>query len=190
MSTRALCCILTVGLAACSIAEAKPGNDRLRPTSKPKIEPKPDAKPPAWNGEETGALAGLSAAHNQYRGEVGVAALTWSPTIARYAQDWANQLAANGCQIAHRPNRPYGENLFWTTQSVTSQYVVDFWAAERANYDIETNSCSSGNVCGHYTQIVWAATTQIGCGMATCGTKQIWVCNYDPPGNVLGQKPY
>jgi hypothetical protein len=26
--------------------------------------------------------------------------------------------------------------------------------------------------------------------MATCGGTEVWVCNYDPAGNVLGQRPY
>jgi pathogenesis-related protein 1 len=198
MSTRVLCCTLIctliAALAACSAAEAAPlskpnkkaPSDRiLPPTTKPKLEPKPIE----FTGEEIGALAGLSAAHNQARGAVGVAPLEWAPTLSRYAQDWANQLAANNCQLAHRPNRPYGENLFWTSSGATSQYVVDFWAAEGANYDIETNGCT-GSTCGHYTQIVWAATTKVGCGMATCGAQQVWVCNYDPPGNLYNQKPY
>ena len=187
MFTRALCCISIAALAACSIAEAKPGSDRTKPTLKPK---QPPAEPKPWTGEETGALAGLSTAHNQVRADVGVAALAWSPELARYAQDWATQLAANGCQLSHRSNLTYGENLFWTSSPVTSQYVVNFWAAEAINYDVSTNTCSAGNVCGHYTQIIWATTTKFGCGVATCGQKQVWVCNYDPPGNLYGQKPY
>jgi pathogenesis-related protein 1 len=193
MSPRVPSCILvSLLLVACSAAEAAP----LKPSKKsptdrtvlPTIKPRTEPKPPEFTGEETGALAGLSAAHNQVRAGVGVAPLAWSPSLSRYAQDWANQLAANNCQLAHRPNRPYGENLFWTSNGATAQYVVDFWAAEAANYDIETNGCDG--VCGHYTQIVWATTTQVGCGMATCGSQQIWVCNYDPTGNLYGQKPY
>jgi pathogenesis-related protein 1 len=183
MSPRVPCILVSLLVVACSAAEAAP----LRPTNRtlpPTIKPKPTE----FTGEETGALAGLSAAHNQVRAGVGVAPLVWSPSLSRYAQDWATQLAANNCQLAHRPNRPYGENLFWTSSGSTAQYVVDFWAAEAAHYDIETNGCDG--VCGHYTQIVWAATTHVGCGMASCGSQQVWVCNYDPPGNLYGQKPY
>ena len=43
-----------------------------------------------------------------------------------------------------------------------------------------------------------ADTVRIGCGKATCqdnapwgsGAWEIWVCNYDPPGNWVGEKPY
>ena len=49
-------------------------------------------------------------------------------------------------------------------------------------------------VCGHYTQIVWKNTERIGCGKATSRQNGLftvyWVCQYDPSGNYVGQKPY
>src|SRR5215471_11261771 len=52
--------------------------------------------------------------HNQVRAEVGSPAVKWSPTLARYAQAWANHIAETG-EIGHRPNtgewaQKYGEN--------------------------------------------------------------------------------
>ncbi|MEM6522020.1 MAG: CAP domain-containing protein, partial [Cyanobacteria bacterium P01_C01_bin.70] len=44
--------------------------------------------------------------------------------------------------------------------------VVAAWVAEKADYDYASNSCASGKVCGHYTQIVWRETTAVGCGVA------------------------
>ncbi len=56
------------------------------------------------------------------------------------------------------------------------------------------------NACGHYTQIVWRSTTHVGCGIQTCSTNSPFgpmfpdwtfvVCNYEPPGNLIGQSPY
>ena len=45
---------------------------------------------------------------------------------------------------------------------------------------------------GHFTQMVWKTTTEIGCAV---GKRKdipgyIVVCRYNPPGNVIGQKPY
>jgi hypothetical protein len=52
----------------------------------------------------------------------------------------------------------------------------------------------SSNGCGHYTQVVWRDTKRVGCGVATCNgggsPKEYWVCNYDPPGNWVGNVPY
>ena len=52
----------------------------------------------------------------------------------------------------------------------------------------------SDTMSGHYTQVIWAATTRVGCGRVTCTRQsQQWtlvVCNYSPRGNVLGQPVY
>lgn len=43
---------------------------------------------------------------------------------------------------------------------------VDGWTAEKAAYDIGSNTCSvpMGQItaCGHYTQNVWKETTKVG----------------------------
>jgi uncharacterized protein YkwD len=112
--------------------------------------------------------------------------LTWSSDLAAVAQSWANR-----CQFEHSHNQ-YGENLYANGGNATPADVVKDWVSEKADYDYATNSCSSGAQCGHYTQVVWAKSIRLGCGVANCsGTwKQIWVCNYDPAGNYEGQKPY
>ena len=70
------------------------------------------------------------------------------------------------------------------------------WASEASNYDYASNACSG--TCGHYTQIVWRGSTELGCGIASCSKNSPFsgfsdwtfvVCNYDPPGNS-GGKPY
>ena len=43
---------------------------------------------------------------------------------------------------------------------------------------------------GHYTQIVWRSTVEVGCAVARSGLHEVWVCRYSPPGNVVGQRPY
>jgi len=75
-----------------------------------------------------------------------------------------------------------------TTGFYNPKDVVDSWGNEIENYNYEDNSCSG--VCGHYTQIVWATTKKVGCAKIKCDGNDIWVCNYDPPGNWVGQKPY
>ncbi|MEP2023182.1 CAP domain-containing protein, partial [Reichenbachiella sp.] len=67
---------------------------------------------------------------------------------------------------------------------------VDSWGAEKQNYDYKKNKCETGKICGHYTQIVWKNTTEIGCAKTLCDGSVIWICNYNPPGNFVGQKPY
>jgi pathogenesis-related protein 1 len=128
-------------------------------------------------------------AHNQVRSRVKVAPLQWSHQLASRAQDWANSLLTRG-QFLHRPKSPYGENLFEIRGTTASpSMVVDAWAGEAPNYDYKSNRCRRG-MCGHYTQVIWASTQQVGCAVARNRSREVWVCNYDPPGNWVGQRPY
>jgi uncharacterized protein YkwD len=144
-------------------------------------------------------LSGITAAHNAARAAVDppaatpIPALTWDNTVATTAQAWSDK-----CQFMHSGGQ-YGENIFASAGSVPdAQGVVDSWVSEKKDYDYASNSCS--NVCGHYTQVVWAKSLKLGCGFSTCtqnspfgGSFSTWyfvVCNYDPPGNFVGEKPY
>ena len=141
-------------------------------------------------------------AHNAYRSEAGVPALTWSEDLAQYAQAWANELADNrGCKMQHRPydaNDPwkqeYGENIYWAGGSNWTPTILDAiadWGTEKKHFNFKSKACRNGTTCGHYTQMIWKNTTMVGCGIATCADGNvIVVCNYNPPGNVMGEKPY
>jgi pathogenesis-related protein 1 len=130
----------------------------------------------------------MLAAHNAVRVHVGVPPLAWSNRLAARSQDWANTLLARN-QFIHRPNSTYGENLFEITGATASPArVVYAWAAESGNYDYISNRCRG--VCGHYTQIVWGDTKEVGCAVARGRGREILVCNYDPPGNWVGRRPY
>jgi len=137
---------------------------------------------PAWSQE-------MLSAHNQWRQRTGIPPLAWSDDLAKYAQSWANHLASDNFQLYHRPNNPYGENLTWAAhQQLSPTQVVNMWGDEIKHYNYDTNRCSA--VCGHYTQLVWENTTEVGCANVQSGHQEIWVCNYNPPGNYRGQKPY
>lgn len=165
---------------------------RKRPKAPPKEQPPADgpAPSPVPGSLDAKTQSELLSAHNAARAQVGVQALTWSDEVAETARRWAGELAANGCGLQHNPNKPYGENLYWTTVPVDGTEATASWVSEADDYDAESHSCEQGKICGHYTQVVWANSTKLGCGMATCGSTQVWVCNYDPPGNYVGQQPF
>jgi uncharacterized protein YkwD len=127
-------------------------------------------------------------AHNHIRAPLGVPPLVWSQQLAAVAQDWANTLIATR-RFAHSPGNRYGENLYAISGAAASPaQVIGAWAAEARGYDVRSGRCSG--VCGHYTQIVWRATRAVGCGVASDPHREVWVCEYDPPGNVIGYRPY
>ena len=43
---------------------------------------------------------------------------------------------------------------------------------------------------GHFTQLVWKSTTDIGCGLAIIKNKVYGVTNYFPPGNYIGSSNF
>lgn len=67
--------------------------------------------------------------------------------------------------------------------------AVMYWANEVQSYDFTRDTCISGAVCGHFTQIIWSSTRRIGCAKSTRKKGNITsiyiVCQYDPAGNIV-----
>ncbi|XP_071721147.1 pathogenesis-related protein 1C-like [Rutidosis leptorrhynchoides] len=126
--------------------------------------------------------------HNSERSSVSVANIAWNATVAAYAQNYANQRIGD-CSLV-RSNGPYGENVA-TGSGLTGINAVSLWIAEKSYYTYSTNTCASGHVCSHYTQVVWSSSTQLGCARVQCNSGLYYViCNYYTPGNIAGQSPY
>ncbi len=134
--------------------------------------------------------------HNRVRLAVGVGPVSWSSDLAEYAQQWAGQLAGSGCRMEHRPTEGewkgiYGENLFTGTAGYYDVGDgVEAWESEKRYFKGDAVTLANVQQVGHYTQLVWRRTTQVGCGKAECQGRIILVCNYAPPGNVVDEVPY
>jgi len=129
----------------------------------------------------------------------GLGNLAWSTALATQAQTYANN-----CNYQPSGAAGVGENLYAGAVSpgfptnVETTAATD-WLDEQPGYNYAANTCSAPP-CGHYTQMVWRATTSVGCGIRQCTVNTpfgppfnnwtLVVCQYSPPGNSGGQRPY
>ncbi|KAG8520479.1 Cysteine-rich secretory protein LCCL domain-containing 1, partial [Galemys pyrenaicus] len=132
---------------------------------------------------------------------------TWDVELERSAESWAET-----CVWEHGPSNllpSIGQNLgaHWGRYRPPT-FHVQAWYDEVRDfsypYEHECNPyCPfrcSGPVCTHYTQVVWATSSRIGCAINLCHNMNIWgqiwpkavylVCNYSPKGNWWGHAPY
>ena len=136
-------------------------------------------------------------AHNRERETLGLEPLSWNPELVASAQRWADYLASTG-QFAHAPeNRqaPEGENLWAGTKGYFQpEAMVGAWVREKQFFrpGVFPNNSTTGRVedVGHYTQLVWRATKEVGCAEATSTREDILVCRYAEAGNYRGERPF
>lgn len=158
---------------------------------------------PLCADNEPATFSGMLAAHNAARSAVGVAPLLWSNTLATGAQQWASQLASEGCTLRYDPDpsrrETTGQNLFraygnapYNGTKRTPAEAAERWVREGQQYDHATHRCKNtlGSQCGAYLQVIWEKTTAVGCGQARCEAAEVWVCHYAPRGGQDDLKPY
>lgn len=134
--------------------------------------------------------------HNIARTAVRVPPLAWDEGLARDAAAYARDLARRGAfEHSKQPHGPaaQGENL-WTGTRGAYRYeeMAQHWIDERRDFvnrpvpDISRTG-RFGDVA-HYTQIIWATTTRVGCALASNRRDDVLVCRYSPAGNVRGRR--
>ncbi|XP_054835403.1 serotriflin-like [Eublepharis macularius] len=133
--------------------------------------------------------------HNDFRKNVNPQArnmlkMEWDSTAAKNARRWARKCLFNHSQAYERTvnGKACGENLFMSTVPTSWTEVTQAWGNEK-NYFKYGYGSVTGDAVGHYTQVVWYRSFQIGCSVAHCpGSKYTYysVCHYCPAGNIVG----
>jgi len=127
--------------------------------------------------------------------------MTWDDELATVAQRWADQ-----CNFGHDSERrvsrfSVGQNVAIRKHSNRQPKGEENRKMVQAWYD-EVDLFSRNGVgsfrfessTGHYTQVVWAKTHKVGCGVTVFQDGRFFstylVCNYGPAGNVRGEPIY
>ncbi|XP_045898538.1 Golgi-associated plant pathogenesis-related protein 1-like isoform X2 [Micropterus dolomieu] len=123
-------------------------------------------------------------AHNAYRAKHNTPPLTLSSELTASAQKWADHLLS--IKTLQHSNTKDGENVFFKSSSATfkptGKEAVDSWYSEIKNYNWSRPRFNSNT--GHFTQVVWKDSTELGVGMATNGNMVFVVGQYRPAGNM------
>ncbi|XP_056619144.1 cysteine-rich venom protein ENH1 [Triplophysa dalaica] len=134
--------------------------------------------------------------HNAFRRAVEPTAsnmlkMSWSDTAAQSAEGWISQ-----CNMTHGPpssrtidGYELGENLFKASAVYQWSDAVSAWHSEVKNYEYPIGS-TNGESIGHYTQVVWYSSYEVGCAVAQCGSYYFYGCHYFRAGNFKGVPPY
>jgi hypothetical protein len=135
------------------------------------------------------------ARHNAEREALGLAPLGWNHALRRDALAWAESLAARGA-FQHDPDlraHGQGENLWMGERDrFAPSQMIDLFLAERRKFRPGTfpdiSRTGQWKDVGHYTQMIWPDTREVGCATAVHRRHEVLVCRYWPAGNVIGYR--
>ena len=144
--------------------------------------------------------------HNEARKEVGVDKLIWSLELQNDATIYAKELAKKDKGLVHSTNLgDQGENLYLSYASKTVNNVTSnvfsktplkdasvAWYNEIKDYSYASIKMDSlFPKVGHYTQMIWSTTKEVGIGKARSKSGKVYVvARYYPAWNILGKTPY
>jgi hypothetical protein len=133
--------------------------------------------------------------HNEERARLGIPPLRWNPALAANAQRWAAHLSTLNVLEHDDSLDVEGENLWrGSGGAYTPEDMVTLWIDERVAFrnGVFPDVSASGQWedVGHYTQVIWRTTGQVGCALGEAGEDEVLVCRYMEGGNFEGEKTY
>ncbi|CAK7215264.1 hypothetical protein SBRCBS47491_002423 [Sporothrix bragantina] len=149
--------------------------------------------------------------HNLHRSNHSAPAVSWNSDLASYAAT-----VAATCVFAHdltpgASTGSYGQNIAvygasgdvasMDSSKIVAQAITDMWYNGEVSqfpadgYGESNPDMSNFEAWGHFSQVVWAATTEIGCASQYCAPGTIYsgmgswftVCDYRTEGNMGGE---
>jgi len=138
--------------------------------------------------------------HNIHRSNHSVSSVEWSADLESSAYTLASR-----CVYQHDTTIAgggYGQNIGYGVEAgdigvmITNLMYNDEIEFFPTPYGASDPSMTDFDKWGHFSQLVWKATTHVGCATVTCNSLgnvdsssalPFTVCNYSPVGNVAGQ---
>ncbi|KAG2494171.1 hypothetical protein HYH03_007805 [Edaphochlamys debaryana] len=162
---------------------------------------------PLLGGTDCPDAQKLLDAANRFRATHSAPPLEWSTRLASDSQAYAEELAKKSCKLEHDS---YGENLMRVSSvpapDKSCAGAINAWYGEVNWYDFTTPNAfreNWSNNVGHFTQLVWKGSSQIGCGVATAEERTVFpsgkvfmggckviVCRFNPYGNVASDAAF
>ncbi|CAF1064353.1 unnamed protein product [Adineta ricciae] len=127
--------------------------------------------------------------HNDLRRKHGVEPLRLNNDLCKLAQQWANHLVTTGALVHSKTkyrNEPVGENLRCQSWPVTGKEITETWYNESKKYDYHNRQLYQSET-GHFTQVVWKNSQEVGFAQAQGPSMNFAVAMYYPAGNFLGE---
>ncbi|AGO10815.1 AaceriAFR700Wp [[Ashbya] aceris (nom. inval.)] len=126
--------------------------------------------------------------------------LKWNDELSKFAYKYVSSLAGTSedpCSyVLKHSDGPYGENIAsgFSPETPNVTDYVNAWYNEIEDYDYNniTGIYHDGKQVGHFTQVVWAKSEEVGCAVVYCSNKGkgIYVlCEYTPAGNTVDSTP-
>ncbi len=143
--------------------------------------------------------------------------MVWDTELETLAQKYINtdpKVHNTNRTIPSHPTDYLGENMYWQSKGTSAKLTpgtfngslavtswfneVKYWNGNVTKFGSQTTT----QVVGHFTQVVWADTTRVGCGVLDCVTvtpmtsytmysqKVSFVCDYWNGGNIINQAIY
>lgn len=177
----------------CATAIAMAASVSAKDRSFPQGEPRTRGHIEAGDGLAWRMLA----VHNAERERLRLPRLKWNRNLEREAAQWAQVLSRKGMlQHASQDARnSTGENLWmgsaghWNVETMVGMFIDEKKHYRHGSFPDISRTGNWADV-GHYTQIVWRDTQEVGCALVTARGNDVLVCRYWPAGNVWGQKAY
>jgi hypothetical protein len=181
-------------LATRDRAAIRPPASSKRPAASPAVRP---AEPVLADAPQVGLAERLLAEHNRERDRTGVPRLAWNDRLAGEALAWAQKLAREGTlrHASEAENGGAGENLWMGTAGYFApERMIGAFVNERRFYQHgnfpDVSRTGKWQDVGHYTQLVWRDTREVGCALARGSGNDVLVCRYWPAGNWMGESAY